>query len=220
MAVNAGCCGSGPTVDVEGGETPTSITHVTKDGRTYTVTNDVKVSADPDNALEIRDDGLYVAASYTDAIEIIDSPVSGGSVRPTDLAPDNNTAHVVSTASGEFVNPSSTRPFHAQITPQVSGLGVQVVDRQVDVWFACRAVVSGDVSRVVAASYRWNENRQGFPGSTHQAFQGLSRAYSLVIPPGGEVTVELQSVIRVYTYTGQAWITEWANRVSLVGGTR
>ena len=220
MAVNAGCCGSGPTMNVEGGETPTSITHVTKDGRTYTVTNDVKVSADPDNALEVRDDGLYVPAAYNDGLEITDTIVEpAGNVAPTTLAPADGAGHVISTASVSFTNPSSTRPFHAVLVPQVSSLGLQISQDDVDIWFGVYANLSGAVQRTVSSSYRWME-RRATTANTRQLFRGLSRTFYQEIPPGGTVNIELETRIRIYTYTGSALIAEWINQFALFGGTR
>ncbi len=220
MAVNAGCCGSGPTVDVEGGETPTSITHVTKDGRAYTVTNDVKVSADPDNALEIRDDGLYVPAAYNDGLEITDTIVEpSGNVAPTTLAPADGVGHVISTASVSFTNPSTTRPFHAILVPQVSSLGLQISQDDVDIWFGAYANLSGAVQRTVSSSYRWME-RRATAANTRQLFRGLSRTFYQEIPPGGTVNIELETRIRIYSYTGSALVAEWINRFALFGGTR
>lgn len=220
MAVNAGCCGSGPTMNVEGGETPTSITHVTKDGRTYTATNDVKVSADPDNALEVRDDGLYVPAAYNDGLEITDTIVEpAGNVAPTTLAPADGAGHVISTASVSFTNPSATRPFHAILVPQVSSLGLQISQDDVDIWFGVYANLSGAVQRTVSSSYRWME-RRATTANTRQLFRGLSRTFYQEIPPGGTVNIELETRIRIYTYTGSALIAEWINQFALFGGTR
>ena len=220
MAVNAGCCGSNPTMNVEGGETPTSITHVTRDGRTYTVTNDVQVSEAPDNALEIREDGLYVPAAYSDGLVITDTIIEPGTiVEPTALAPADNTDHIVSSASASFTNPSTTRPFHAILVPQIEGLAFNIDQDDVDVWFGAYAVLSGAVERVVSASYRWRELN---PTSTskRQLFRGLSETFYQEIPPGGTVNIEFQARIRIYVYTGAAQIEEWVTRFVLFGGTR
>lgn len=50
-------------ITVEGGESESATADVTKDGTTYTVTPETKVSGEPGNALAINDDGLYVPAS-------------------------------------------------------------------------------------------------------------------------------------------------------------
>lgn len=221
MPVSAGCCGGGRrTVNVVGGETPTTVTTVTRDGDTYTVTDDVKVSAAPDNALEIRDDGLYVPAAYNDGLEMVDTIVElGGNVDPTTLAPADGAGHVISTATASFTNPSSTRPFHAVLVPQLAGLALAISQDDVDIWFGAYANLSGAVQRTVSSSYRWME-RRATTANTRQLFRGLSRTFYQEIPPGGTVNIELETRIRIYTYTGSALIAEWINRFALFGGTR
>jgi len=223
MGVNAGCCGggNGQSIVVEGGETPTITTAVDQDGNIYTVSGDVKISGDPDNALSVRDDGLYVPASYTDGLEMVDTIVDSNTpTPPDDLAPADGAGHVVSTINATFVNPSQTRPFSVTLTAQLAGLGLILDEDPVDIWFGAYAVLTGAINRTVASSYRWLEKREHNSGSTRQLFRGLSRHYHDEIPPGGEVDIELESRIRIYELGGSGSVNEWSNRFNLMGGTR
>lgn len=221
MAINAGCCGGSRSIVVDGGDTDTTITTADQDGRTYTITSDVKISDDPDNALVVRDDGLYVPAAYNDGLDMVDTIVESNTpTPPTDLAPADGAGHVVSTISATFTNPSETRPLSVTLTPQIAGIGLIVDEDPVDIWFGAYAVLTGDLERTVSSSYRWLEKREHSSGSTRQLFRGLSRHFHDEIPPGGEVNIELESRIRIYELGGSGSVNEWSNRFTLFGGTR
>ncbi|MER7114121.1 hypothetical protein ABT332_06490 [Saccharomonospora azurea] len=105
------CCPPAPApqpqpadpIDVEGGESESAINTVDKDGDTFVVTPEVKISDEAGNTLQLNEDGLYVPAPEGGAGETEPTVVKAGdnvTVEGSGTSDDPYVIHVESPAAG------------------------------------------------------------------------------------------------------------------------
>lgn len=210
---------SGPGgTEVTGGETPTAIDTVTGTGQPgdpYVVTTDVKVSGEPDNAIAINPDGLYVPKHYFDALRLEVTTVSGTVDLDQVVTPGSGLTNLGS-VSGQFANPSPTLPMRAVLQISVNHGQFGFHTPSTTVHAQSRVEVSGAVETALEAHQRIHDTRTG---TQELDFMGSTKAYPITIPPGGVITLTLIGQLNVPLYTGRADVNELNHIVTIWGGT-
>lgn len=202
---------------VVGGETPTSVTNVTGGGTEddpYVVTNDVKV-AGGDNAMDVRDGGLYVPKHYFDALHLQATSVAG--LVPFDevVTPGSGRTDLVEMTT-QFANPSPDLPMRVVLEASLNHGQFGMRSPGLTAVIYTRVEVTGAVETAQEVHQRILDGRSG---PQEIDIMGSTRKHAFTIPPGGIINLRLLGQMNLITYTGSADINELNHRLAIWGGT-